>query len=557
MNPEVVTEFSIGTKPYSDAYAWYQGSYYIREGHYLSGVSSRRPLYPIFLSTLSFILNDNYNAILLTQIFLYTLVAFLAVYFMAQDSLITAFVFGLYLVWLGPELPSLFLTENLGLFLSIPALSFTFYALSKSNLRLLAFSFFLLGLAQIARPFALVTIISLPLMAAFLKTTTKDRIKIVFLMACSIIVAPLLFQLYIRINFIPDASDSYSPVLYGLAYGGMSWKASETELEVIEARKMGKNESEVNRIIRKLAINKFTQEPKLFLKTIYPSYRAAWKNIRSLFSNSGFIVKNAYIVTFILGVLYILFNRHDKSCLFLIFYYAGLILSIPLIGKDGGQRVQAASFPVYIMTSVFGLRWILKIIGFKDGFLPWGIKPRTINLIVIPFKSMILVSLIIIPTFIFYRTQPLNSKADNSFKYDLTHKSYSSDLIEEQNIWDELNKWPDSDFEQFDNKYLFVEMNFYKSRFNYFGAGQGIDEKIPTYKIYYWPASKKTYDRYIGWNTLKSGHTMWIEIPKILIEDRINLLDGKKIGIAGQIVTRQIDWRYDTFISLIAKEIFF
>lgn len=556
-DPEIVTDFSIGLKPYSDAYAWYQGSYSIREGRVLSDVASRRPLYPLFLSALSFVFDDNYSSILFAQIILYTTAALFAVYILAHYSAVVTLIFGLYLVLLGIDLPSLFVTENLGLLLAIPGILLTVYAISNMNTLLLASSFFFLGLSQQARPLAIVTILTIPFLVCFSEKRVREKSRSVVMLVAATILAPLLLLFYIKLNFNPEPSDSYSPVLYGLAHGGIGWMSFEKDAEVIRARASGKTEPEVHRIARKLAVNKLVNEPKLFLKSIYPSYKASWKNIRSLFSNKGAIIKNFYIVTLILGLVYIFVERHNRISLFLILYYLGLAISVPLVGTDGGLRAHAASFPVYMLTSALGVKWMLEKARIKDTRLTPALRTGTVKIMALAFLSFIIMFLMIIPTLVFYKAKSTESSNGPKYTYNLTISSDYPEAIKEQEIWKELDRWPNADFIRFNGKDLFVELIFYKNRFNYLTKDQGLSEAIPGYRMYYWPMSKKAYSRYIGWTNLRSNHTIWLEIPKKVIRGHVDLLNGRRIAVQGKIVSKNIDWKYDTFMSLLSKEIYY
>ena len=69
--------------------------------------------------------------------------------------------------------------------------------------------------------------------------------------------------------------------------------------------------------------------------------------------------------------------------------------------------------------------------------------------------------------------------------------------------------------------------------------------------------SKKEYGRYIGWTNLSSNHTIWLEIPEKVIQGYVDFLNGRRIAVRGEIVSKNIDWKYDTFMSLLSKEIYY
>ena len=185
--------FRIGVIPWSDAKGWLNGAIQVMDGKQMSGVAARRPLYPLFLSTIFTIFGTSYRIGIFVQMSLLVLIFTIAYQILKAntDRISPAAFLSLLAVW-RPTVTTTFMTENLGIFTIALAFAFLWRGFDTDSSSFRFMGLFFLGLSQAIRPWCFAILATVPFAYFFQNKTI--RVKLLS------IVVSLLFIFHIRVQ---------------------------------------------------------------------------------------------------------------------------------------------------------------------------------------------------------------------------------------------------------------------------------------------------------------------------------------------------------------------
>jgi hypothetical protein len=179
----------------------------------------------------------------------------------------------------------------------------------------------------------------------------------------------------------PFSNFSYS--FYGLAQGGVGW--TQVFADHPEVIKMN-NIDQTNAIYR-LALGSIQDHPGQFLTGIFRTYQDFFDvsgiSCMYCFFSSGDVVTfgsktgsfgimnlAAKIILFILAIIGIIasvLNRRKPVYSLVLFYLAGVLLSVPFVppGDADRMRVYAVSIPLFAIIPTTGMEWLLSFVKIK------------------------------------------------------------------------------------------------------------------------------------------------------------------------------------------------
>ncbi|MCH8996885.1 MAG: glycosyltransferase family 39 protein [Proteobacteria bacterium] len=344
-----------GLLPWNDAMGYFTCAHNILDGGDLSGFCQRRPLYTLFLSTLTAISGRDLQIALLVQGALFGAAAFslarvVHVRFGTPAALISFAV----LLGMAGQYTTATMTENAGLLYGIFGIYFLWRGAGTAGAAAIAAGAFLLTLGLNARAGAFFVLPALVIWAA-VAAHERRRVRIaVAMIAVAAILGGFLFNYAALATFGGDvrlAQSNFADVLYGVTAGGKRWTQIYTDHPEIFEQGQGKA-AEVRKIYA-AALDNVVRRPRLFAEGylrglahyVYAQFRyVEFQPLRFLF-----------ILLWWLGLATALRRRKERHHSLLLAMAIGIITSAPFITWDAGSRVYAATLPVDALIVALGL----------------------------------------------------------------------------------------------------------------------------------------------------------------------------------------------------------
>jgi len=549
--------FRIGVIPWSDAKAWIDGAFQIANGQKLTGVPTCRPLYPLFLSCFAHLCSSNYLYFIFVQLLLSAVCigfAFMIIKSNLNHSYFAGLIFIACLILWRTNFVTVFLTENLGMALLIICMTLIWVSLETGFFSFLLAGYFILGLSQATRPWCVMTLVTVPFLpvlmssehANFIARQSKlshlNRKRFTFLLFVSIM-AGYMFQPAATWLFTEPGQRyaNNSKTLYGQIVGGNGWLAIYDYPIILEAIQSNLAPEEIDKVIFQQCLKHFTDDPMKFFSACWKGYVKYFIHLPDVFNNNllslfhwliiffFFIVftgirtsieffqnnGHALILVLLCLILFyffpfyflscglfigcVLFIRDYRSLLskFLMLYFIGILLSIPVVGYDGGERVKIGNdIFIFIITakgiSHMGLFFCKNIIH-NDSIIIW---PKNTK-IVWCFPLLTSIILLIIPLFIYNchynhekKINDIDLAKDIQIKMNTDSIPFGPTALEK--LW---HLYPNPSFERIHNQPAFLLIRYVERDVVFFKKNVGFVSCY--YPSIHWPLSVLSIDRCI------------------------------------------------------------
>ena len=412
------TNVNFGLLPTYDAQAYYHDSLQFLEGNSLSTMTSRRPIFTIFSSTLMFITGRNLQAVLAILLFISTISCTIFINISRKilgvipSATIFIILFMYYRTFTGK-----LLTEHLGL--TFGALGFALLLQGAHEHKKLEtlLGILVVTLGMMIRPG---TLFIIPLLAIWAGIAFRKKYFMSYnMLALSVLIifGGLLINMSV-FHFSADAQakpfSNFSFTFYGITKGGEEW----TSFYKDHPEAVGIGEPEISQLAYKYAFEEIADNPKLFLSGIikgwaefvkapdgvfsFISYRSqGWSNVRSIggLNISPFLIIRTFVFSLsIIGILSLFFEKNKVISLFLFLMLFGIVISIPFAPpRDAGFRIYAVSIPLIALYPAYGLHMLFSKINFLKFLNP---KNHAAAISGIPFSIILVIYVILSPIFI-------------------------------------------------------------------------------------------------------------------------------------------------------------
>ncbi|MBU0991166.1 MAG: hypothetical protein KJ737_01625 [Proteobacteria bacterium] len=528
--------YHIGYIPWSDAKGWLDGAESILQGGKLSGLPARRPLFTLFLSILLIVCGGAYQAISVAQAVLFLMV-FILSWYIAKDihNRLSVITFMSFLTVWHIDSQSLLMTENLGICLLILSFCLIWSGLSVNSFSRTILGFFFLGLSQAIRPWAVFILMTTPFLSFFNNALWKRKIQMFTVYVLMTGIGLSFHTIAWKIYNNEGTASNFAHTFYGQVCGGKGWKAVFNDPIYLKYQNENPSEKELNQIIYKRSIEILFKDPSGMVKATIESYKnyfyslmpkAFEKDYWHLFLLICFIVfthkkadadsliqfkKKWYVIVlflllivydykwfwmaiFFVGLTQLRSSSNKPINMFIMLYFLGILLSLPLVGKDGGDRVCIASDILLYVIASFGFSFIVSGHQKEDASTSHQLismnKKEILNGVSIPLGMMVL--LIASPMFVMgYNTDDARTGQMPHIDGLEISKSLNMDVI--PSSIGSLGYWLDPSYDRNQGRWVYTTFQFdYRNTFFL-----SKDDEVIEYNIYFWPMvrNKPAMDR--------------------------------------------------------------
>ena len=394
--------FHLGLIPWSDGGGWSGGALELLHGHRLTEYPAFRPLTPGFLAVLFTLTGINYYWTAVLQLALLTL-ALLAAAWILRDvrpRLAVLFFMASLLLWQG-DLFSAFVTELPSTLVLLPGFALLLRGSLQDSKRDYALGLFLFGLSQAIRPWNVGTLLLLPLLAFHGPGWTRRGARLFLIYtAC----AGLGFAFHqagsLLLNDQGAAEGSYDKSVYGRVFG-CDWAEyyrdpvirvarEDTSLSPVEFRQVvyrylathvKEHPEDLGRSLIRSVNGYFSLSSRAFVfvplgffllcLAAWP-WRELWERLHAAkrYGVPLLVVAGAamfmgrvwqYVSCAACGLACVWlwrYGRRTRLTLFIGLFWAGIFLSLPLVGNDGGSRPMLANDLLLFWLAGLGFSWL-------------------------------------------------------------------------------------------------------------------------------------------------------------------------------------------------------
>lgn len=414
------TVYRVGMIPLSDASAYVAGADSILSGRDLNyGPPSYRPLYPAFLATVFYVLGmRSYLPVIILQTAMLAFAISFSWYILRnskQKSAVTLFIMLLSLWRIG--VTAELCTECLGICLLILSVACIWRGCEENKTDYCFSGLFLYGLAQAVRPWNVMSLITIPFMAALERVNFKKKIRRCVLYFIVLLIGFGFHFFAVKLFNGKDSGSNYPMTLYGQVAGGKGWE-SVFDDEIISKywpMVMDKKISmkEYNQIIYKRIAELFLEDPKPFFAGTIEAFSRFFRAIPLVFNFgqdppfNGKLIKALMILQLVLYIFIKTFNtatekrpgkiwpalmfsllpftfmvlwdqhnlvltcflaisliyviKHRMVAMNFLFLciFSGSLLSLPFVGAEGGERVKIVNDATILFFFSSGLGCLL------------------------------------------------------------------------------------------------------------------------------------------------------------------------------------------------------
>ena len=596
--------YRVGVVPWSDAKAWTEGAIQVLNGEPISGVATARPLYSLFLTVLFFLLGSSYMGAIYAQMIISALVLSAAYYLLKPiPDRFGVLIFMSFLAVWRPEVSTVFMTENLGIYILI--LSFAMFwrgfymGCEKSTLA----GTFLLGLSQAVRPWCVMSLITVPFICFVSKKPIIEKFKSFVLHVLLISIGFGFHTMATGLFNNPGESYANNPqTLYGQVVGGGGWTAVYKDPIIEKALKENRTANEVNKIIYQRIKELLRENPGNFLKAIISSYKYYFMKIPDEFGSAKrnpiylilfflllvvldkssdptryfnslknrplalsvlilalilFYFKYIWFWTILslVGVIHLVFSQKERFNVFLLLYIVGIMLSLPLVGKDGGLRVKIGSDIMLYLVAALGLYRVLKDARFISQYSSTATdipiyKIRMYHFMGIVLGTMTLLLAIPYIINISHRHQAENTMLENLDAQDIvTRLNLDKAPLDPDKLNAHWHAWPEASFEDYGGRLAFYPIRYTYQDTVFFDINDGISRMNPISAARHWPLFPMDMKR-----TVMILETWYTLFPNISPES-LNRFENKRIYVIGNLLVMPRPFRHATPFVLIVSHI--
>ncbi len=596
--------FRVGVIPWSDAKWWADGAIQIINGEQIRGVATARPLYPLFMAVLFFLLGPSYVFAIYAQMMLSALVLVMAYYLLkpVQNRVGVLLFLSFLSIW-RPDVSTVFMTENLGIYTLILCFAMLWRGLSIECEKTTLSGIFLLGFSQAVRPWCIMSLATVPFFCFVTKKPLKAKFRS-FVLHVLLISIGFGFHTIAAGLFNKPGEDyaNYLQILYGQVAGGKGWPSVHNDPIIKAALKKDISAKENKRIIFQRIKALFLENPKNFLKACISGYRYYFSKIPDEFEinrkNSIYFAIFFLLLSFLdgiwkprlifqklsqsplilviticgillfyfkyawfwmlfalLGMFFALYHPRDRTNAFMLLFFAGIMLSIPLVGKDGLQRVKIGSDIFLYMMAALGMHKIFLKTTLMESFK--GIAPEK------PFRKMwllhpmgIVLGAIILFLFMPFMIQLIRGPAvDTSKLQSLSAEDVAKRLnlkkipLEPKQLDTTWHQWPASSFEKLNGRTAYFTIRYSHRDTVFLDTHQGIGNMNPVSAQRHWPLNPIYMKRAV--TILETWYTLF---PNFSPKD-LEPYEDRKIIVVGKLITRPRRFMHATPFVLFVSHI--
>lgn len=349
-----VSEQSIfsGLFPWNDANGYYIDARQTLEGKYFSTFSSRRPLFPAFLTFLLGITQENLQSSLAILVLVTAIAVFFLTYEIFKSNGILSGLFTLTIIFLFyRRFAGTTLTTNLGLPLGIIGFTILWYGARQKIIYICLLGTLFMTLALNARAGAFFILPAVLVWGIFC-FRSKRRFSLHFLIGgiTAILIGFLANQIILKVFGHPDgvAFSNFAHTLYGLVVGGKSWTQIYVDHPGVQEHEM-----------YSLALEAFRQNPfgivggalKAWYDYFNPNGMGAFSFIH--FNQGQYPVVTArirqtlYLLSY-LSFLFCCYKWRKPENTLMVCLILGILLSVPFVPPSDADlmRAYAATIPI-------------------------------------------------------------------------------------------------------------------------------------------------------------------------------------------------------------------
>lgn len=362
-----------GLLPWSDPAAYYFGGRHLLNEGYLDGWNMRRPLNAGFFAARLWLVNEDLQLALVLQMWVAAVACFLAAREVARShgAASGVLLFALLYEFARPHL-GIPLSESLGL--SFGCLGFALLWAAGQHERpwplvALGMMFLTLGLNARAGAFFVLPALLLWALWAF-RAGGSFGWRPAWWGLAGLGAGFFLNYLLVWV-FGSDTNmlhSNFAYVLYGLALGGKSWSQIYVDHPEVKAMLDQSGERVTAQYIYGLAVQEFLSHPKLFFLAYWDGLTIYWHNVFFfLEETSAYGHKSAILDVKLVRVFqilsffplgFLLLRAWDRRLLQLGLVVVGIFASAPLLLRNGGYRVFAATLPYVAAMPAIGVAFL-------------------------------------------------------------------------------------------------------------------------------------------------------------------------------------------------------
>ncbi len=596
--------FRVGIVPWSDAKGWVDGALQLLDGESISGVSTARPLYPLFLSVLFFFLGSSYLGLIYAQMVLSALVIAAAYHLLkpVRNRLGVLIFLSFLAVW-RPDVSTVFMTENLGIYLLILCFAFMWRGFSLYFKESTFSGAFLLGLSQAVRPWCVMTLVTTPFVSFCSSRPFKEKFRFFIIHALLIALGFGLHPVAAALFNKPGEGYANNPqTLYGQVVGGKGWTAVYNDPLIKKALAENRSAIEVNAIIYERIKQLLLENPGNFLKGIGNSYKHYFSKIPDQFGDANttpiyfslfflllcwldcsayrlqrnILLKNRFLagsvlilslvlffmeyrwfwtIVSLMGILQLIVSHRNGFSAFLLLFLAGILLSLPLVGNDGGLRVRIGSDIAFFSVAAIGFSKLLTAIpsltpGFRTPEPPSKSEIRSVHCTWIIFPTIALFLAIPFSIRLLYRhhaefpTAAIQDAEEIAARLELEETPLTPEHLNA--LW---YAWPGKSFEEVDGRLAFFPIRYTAQDAVSFDIREGISRMNPIIGARHWPLYPMDMKRTVM--ILENWYTLF---PNVSLE-ALSRFQNKRMVVVGNLLVNRRPFMHATPFVLIASHI--
>ncbi|RJQ57215.1 MAG: hypothetical protein C4530_13140 [Desulfobacteraceae bacterium] len=598
--------FRVGIVPWSDAKAWVNGAIQVINGEPISGVATARPLYPLFLAVLFFILGHFYMGVIYAQMVLSAIVVVIAYYLLKPvPNRLGVLLFLCFLSIWRPDVSTVFMTENLGIYILILCFALMWRGLSIGCEKTTISGAFLLGLSQAVRPWCVMTLITVPFFSFVSNKPLKDKFRSFILHTLFIVLGFGLHPMAAGIFNKPGEGYANNPqTLYGQVVGGKGWTAVYGDPIIKKALEQNLTSKEVNGIIYRRIKALFLENPGQLLKATIKGYRYYFEKIPDEFGKAGsrpvffalfffmqiFLDKHLHLhslirkfkrrpaacavsvigvavfflnfswlwtVLLVVGIIPPILNPKNRFYAFILLYLTGIMLSIPLVGTDGGMRVKIGSDILLFLIASTGLSWVIEkkesaapdAKAASDYPITYGLNAYQVFSILLGAATLFW-GIPYIVNHVSTRSYPLDAELRHYKPEDLAARLNLAEIpISPGHLNALWHEWPELTLEKENGKMAYYSIRYTIHDAVFLNSHEGIECMIPAIAARHWPLMPLRMKRTVM--VLETWYTLF---PNVTPKD-LTRFENREIIVVGMLISKPRRFLYATPFVLYVSHI--
>ena len=417
-----------GLIPLHDAQVYYVDALRLLAGRNISEFSAARPLFAGLLATLLAITGRD----LMIALMVLTAINGLACFFAATEirrthgTLASVFLLIFLFLYYRYRTVGSVMSENIGLALSIIAVTLLWRGITNNSFKLVLYAFFINTLALNARPGPFFVLPALLLWGSWYFRKPNQRFSWHFLLLGLLAIAAGFGASLLIKQFFGASSgvlfSQFSYALYGLASGGKSW----SYIFQVHPELNGMSHPELISTAYKLTFDLIRHHPVLLLQGAFHNWSIlfsnSWYNLFSYVSGENSYVNSltrwSLYILCILGLIRWIQKITDPYMSCIVAATAGILLSVPFVPPADayGMRLYAASIIFIGLLPTLGLAFLAETL--KINFKP--VVDKTNSQTVVWFSAFLIFVLLMGPFLVHgtsYRSQVTATPCQDDMNY--------------------------------------------------------------------------------------------------------------------------------------------